>query len=68
MVTFSPSHLPVAVIAGVGSQNAADLHIGEPLLQHFHYVPNAQKSTKRYLVEHLGGFKEGRDENTQKMR
>lgn len=60
MWNFFPSHLPVAVVAGVGSQDAADLHIGEPLLQHFHHVPNAQQSTERYLVEHLVGNKEGK--------
>lgn len=61
-----PSHLPVAVVAGVGSQDAADLHIGEPLLQHFHHVPNAQQATERYLVEHLVGNKEGKDQSIEK--
>lgn len=56
-VTFSPSHLPVAVVAGVGSQHAADLHVGEPLLQHFHHIPNAQLSTHRHPVEDLEGRK-----------
>lgn len=47
------SHLPVGVVAGVGSQDAADLHVGEPLLQHLHHVPNAQQAAQRNLVEHL---------------
>lgn len=47
------AYLPVGVVAGVDTQDAADLHVGEALLQDLHYVQNAQSSTKRDLVEHL---------------
>lgn len=54
-----PAYLPVGVVAGVDTQDAADLHIGEALLQNLHHVQNAQSSTERDLVEHL--MKEQRD-------
>lgn len=60
VITFGSSHLSVAVVTGVGSQDAADLHIWEPLLQHFHHVPNAQLSTDSYPVEHLEPCKEAK--------
>lgn len=50
---IQPTHLPVGVVARVDTQDAADLHVGEALLQNLHHVGNAQGSTKRDLVEHL---------------
>lgn len=50
---FRPSHLPVAVVAGVGSQDAADLHVGELLLQDFHHIPDTQVATDGHTVKHL---------------
>lgn len=53
MMRIKPAYLPVGVVAGVNTQDAADLHVGEALLQNLHHVQNTQSSTKRDLVEHL---------------
>lgn len=53
MMRFKLAYLPVGVVAGVRTQDAADLHVGEALLQNLHHVRNAQSSTKGDVVEHL---------------
>lgn len=47
------THLSVIVVAGICTQDAADLHIGKPLLQHLNYITNAQLSTSWHSVKHL---------------
>lgn len=51
--TFCSTHLPVAVIAGVGSEDTADFNVGKLLLQHFNYIPNTQPTTNWHTVKHL---------------
>lgn len=60
---LNAAYLPVGVVAGVDAQDAADLHVGEALLQHLHHVQNAQSSAERDLVEHL--MKKQRDKEYQ---
>jgi len=47
------THLPVAVVGGVGSKNTADLHVGKLLLKNFNHISDAQPSADCHPVKYL---------------